>query len=273
MSTRKGGRIREWIPPAVENLLRSRFGSFRFQGDYPSWEAAMRECRGYSSDNILEQVKAASLAVKEGRAVFERDSVLFDHIEYSWPVLAGLLWIAGQKKNRLHVLDFGGSLGSSYRQNRSLLGSLDNLTWSVVEQPHFVECGKRHFEDDVLKFFPDIESCLRLRRPDVVLFSSVVHYLEKPFEVLENVLGHGFDFLLFDRTPFIETPQDRLCVQKVSRRIYSASYPAWFFSHDRFLKFFQGRYQLLQEFDSLDKANIQSRYLGQLFQRSIGPQK
>lgn len=227
----------------------------------------MKECRGYSSNSILERVKTSSLAVKEGRAIFERDSVLFDHIEYSWPILAALLWIASQRNNRLHVLDFGGSLGSGYRQNRGFLGSLENLSWSVVEQPHFVECGKQQFEDEVLRFFPDVASCLRFGRPDVVLFSSVVQYLEKPYEVLEGVLGHGIDFLLFDRTPFIEASADKLCVQKVSGRIYTASYPAWFLSHDRFLKFFEDRYSILEEFENLDRANIHSRYLGQILQR------
>ena len=82
------------LPPAVADLLRGRFGAIRFRGDYPTWEAALRECGGYDDGDILERVTRASLAVKEGRSAYERDSVLFDRIEYSWPVLAGLLWAA-----------------------------------------------------------------------------------------------------------------------------------------------------------------------------------
>jgi putative methyltransferase (TIGR04325 family) len=255
------------LPPALVGLLRAHFGTVRFGGDYPSWEAAMRDCNGYDMASILERVKQASLEVKEGRAVFERDSVLFDRIEYSWPVLACLLWIARRLKSGLHVLDFGGSLGSSYRQNLGFLKGLEPLRWSVVEQAHFVECGRRFFDDGILRFFPDVDDCIGSGKPDVVLFSSVLHYLEKPYEVLEDILSKGIDYIIVDRTPFLKGNRDRLTVQKISKRIYPASYPAWYFSKGKFLRFFENRYDLVEEFDALDHSNIRSRYLGFLFRR------
>jgi putative methyltransferase (TIGR04325 family) len=268
MNASIGDTIREWVPPAVMNLLRARFGSFRFQGDFPSWQAAVRECEGYSSDGILARVKTASLAVEDGKAAFERDSVLFDRIEYSWPLLAGLLWIAAQRKNRLHVLDFGGSLGSSYRQNRRFLTGLERLNWSVVEQPSFAACGKRNFENDVLWFFPDLDGCLAFGRPDVAIFSSVLQYVERPYQVLKDVLATGVGFLIIDRTPFIEGPRDRLSVQTVTGRIFPASYPAWFFSRRQFLDSLETHFELVEEFDASDRpANVACRYLGLLMRR------
>ena len=73
------------------------------------------------AQDILDKVLAATLKVKQGQAVFERDSVLFDEIEYSWPLLAGLMWAAASNGGKLNVLDFGGALGSSYYQNRKFL--------------------------------------------------------------------------------------------------------------------------------------------------------
>ena len=271
MSNFARAALRNWIPPAAMHFLQSWFGSVRFLGDYPTWEAAKRECAGYDSDAILERVKAASLAVKEGRAEFERDSVLFDKIQYSWPVLASLLRIACRNEGNLHVLDFGGSLGSSYRQNRGFLSGLKSLRWSVVEQAHFVECGQKYFQDEALRFFPDIDSCVAYHRPNVILLSSVLNYLEHPYETLQSMIDLGIDYILIDRTPFLEGMRDRLTVQKVSERIYPASYPAWFFSREKFLTFFQGRYRLMEEFDSLDKANFPSHYLGFLLSRSDLP--
>ena len=58
------------------------------------------------------------------RGVYERDSVLFDTIRYSWPLLSDLLRAASEDQNHLSVLDFGGSLGSSYYQNRVFLSHL-----------------------------------------------------------------------------------------------------------------------------------------------------
>mgnify|MGYP001500873774 CR=1 FL=1 len=48
--------------------------------------------------------------VKNGEAVYERDLVLFDYIEFYWPVLSGVMWVAARNNGRLNVLDYGGSL-------------------------------------------------------------------------------------------------------------------------------------------------------------------
>ena len=78
---------------------------------------------------------------------FERDGVVFDQPDYNFPLLACLLRVATESGNRLRVLDFGGSLGSTYFQCRPFLGGVSELRWTVVEQPQFVECGRREFED------------------------------------------------------------------------------------------------------------------------------
>src|SRR3546814_11444165 len=57
---------------------------------------------------------------------------------------------------RLDVIDFGGSLGSTYRQCRPLLDAVQHLQWHVVAQPHFVEAGRQEVETDELHFWNDI---------------------------------------------------------------------------------------------------------------------
>jgi len=49
---------------------------------------------GYDNDMILEKTRLALLKVKNGEAAYERDSVVFEDIQYAWPLLAGLLWVA-----------------------------------------------------------------------------------------------------------------------------------------------------------------------------------
>jgi putative methyltransferase (TIGR04325 family) len=239
------------IPPVVLKMvrrIRGRFGSFR---ECATWEEARKASTGYDTDLILNKVRDSLLKVKSGEAVYERDSVLFDEIRYSWPLLAGLLWIASQKGGRLNLVDFGGSLGSTYYQNRKFLAHLEELRWNIVEQKKFVECGRRNFENGHLKFHEDLEECVREQRPDAILFSSVLQYLEKPYDVLEKVLSLGFEFVLFDRTTFLEKGDDRITVQKVPPAIYEASYPAWFFNRGKFLDFFSRDYELMAEFEAL----------------------
>ena len=222
-------------------------------GDYHSWDEALAASTGYDSEIILEKTKAALLKVKSGEAVYERDSVLFDEIQYAWPLLAGLMWVAAQSGGRLDVLDFGGSLGSTYFQNRRFLERLPAVRWNIVEQPRQVEIGKADFEDEHLKFYGDIYACLVETQPNVIVLSSVLQYLEQPFDVLRTLLASPCNHLIVDRTPFWDGPADRLCVQYVPASIYAASYPSWIFSLHRFRTFLDEGWEIVAEFDNPDK--------------------
>ena len=88
-----------------------------FTGEYNSWNDALVNCKGYDDEDILKRVLLSAKKVKSGEMVYERDSILFDRIEYSWEVLAGMLWVASRISRRLCILDIGGSLGTTYFQN------------------------------------------------------------------------------------------------------------------------------------------------------------
>ena len=128
----------ETVKSVANKILPSKYG---WSGDYTDWQTALQKGTGYNATNILELVKEATLKVKNGEAVYERDAVLFDTIEYSWPLLSGLMLAAAKNKGSLNVVDFGGSLGSSYFQNRFYLRELESVSWNVIEQPAFVDCG------------------------------------------------------------------------------------------------------------------------------------
>src|SRR3546814_8173546 len=111
---------------------------------------------GYSESAILDRVRTATRAVVAGEAAYERDSVLFDKADYPFALITALLRAAASADMRLDVIDFGGSLGSTYRQCRPLLDAVQHLQWHVVEQPHFVEAGRQEFETDELHFWNEI---------------------------------------------------------------------------------------------------------------------
>src|SRR5215475_3829712 len=113
-----------WKQMILENLRRINPSKYGWKGDYSSWEAAKKQAGSYDDGIILEKVEQAALKVRNGEATYERDSVLFDRIEYSWPLLAALMWVAARNKGKLTVADFGGSLGSSYFQNKVFLEGL-----------------------------------------------------------------------------------------------------------------------------------------------------
>lgn len=241
--------LKNIAPPILLKLVQKKT-KYGFFGDYKSWQEAKKDSIGYDNPAILEKVKNSLLKVKSGEAAYERDSVLFDKVEYSWPVLAGLLWIASQKESGLNVLDFGGSLGSGYFQNLNFLKHLKNFEWNIVEQENFVKCGKEFFEDGKLKFFYNIEECLTVNKVDVLLASSSLQYLEDPYSFIKTASGLNFDYIIIDRTPFFKN-KDRIAVQKVNPRIYDASYPAWLINEEKFIGIIKDKYDLVADWKSL----------------------
>lgn len=243
--------IRDFMPPGLLWFLRRSV----YSGNYRNWKDAVAASVGYDANLILDKVRDALLKVKNGEAVYERDSVLFDRVQYSWPLLAALLWIASRNDNRLHLIDFGGSLGSSYFQNRRFLSHFKELSWNIVEQPKFVECGKLHFDDGILAFHATIEECCAVRPCDTFLLSSVLPYIERPHELLDSIIAAGFEYVIIDRTPLLLWgEEDRLTVQTVPEHIYRASYPAWIMNREDLLRHFAGRYEKVAEFDALAGA-------------------
>jgi putative methyltransferase (TIGR04325 family) len=220
-----------------------------WSGDYNSWNEVQEIAEGYESTHILEKCKISLLKVKNGEAVYERDSVLFDEIQYSWPLLAGLQRVALENEGNLCVIDFGGSLGSTYYQNKEFLNTLNKIEWCIVEQKEFVDCGKNYFEDEQLKFFYTIEKCILTHKPNVLVLSGVLQYLEKPYEWIEKFVALRIPYIIIDRTTFVKSERDILTIQNVPEHIYQASYPAWFFNIDRFVDHFKN-YSVLASFDA-----------------------
>jgi len=262
--------LKKIMPPILLDILTYLFNrKYGWYGDYNCWADAQKKCSGYDSAKILERVRTAILKVKNGEAVYERDSVLFNSIQFSWPLLASFLLISKETNETLNVLDFGGSLGSTYFQNRNILEKVVRLSWNIVEQKKFVEVGKTDFQDNNLKFYETIDLYKKTENPHVLLLSSVLQYIENPYEFLEYVLSLNIKYILLDRTAFHKKEYDRITVQKVNPKIYNASYPAWFFNEKSLLDFFNKfSYDIVFSFSSIDSYNIKSSYSkGFLFEK------
>lgn len=256
-------------PPIVRKAFNlTRNDRIKFSGNYFSWKEAENDSSGYSAELILKKVQESSRKVISGEAVYERDSVCFYEEAYRWPLLSCLLMLANKHKGHLNVIDFGGSLGSLYFQHKRFLSSIDQLVWAVVEQPHFVEVGKREFESRNLKFHYTLDEALKkVDGAKVIILSSVLQYIEMPQTLLKKISEMDFKYVLIDRTPFIDTKKDRITIQSVPAKIYPASYPAWFFSSIQFNKLMRNLgYQTVCSFDCDDNVGI-GNFRGFLFEK------
>lgn len=262
-------KLKEATPSCIQRILwkvyssafgvrSSRANRISFSGDYQRWEDAEESAGGYDAPNILGKVLASTLKVKTGAACYERDSVIFDTVEYSWPLLASLLCAAAEQRGHLGVVDFGGSLGTTYFQSRQYLRHLSSLSWSIVEQTHFAEAGRRFIAEGPLEFHDSIEEAIACRGPNLLLLSGVLQCIENPHEMLQGFLTNAWKYVILDRTAFVESRQsDRLTIEYVPPSVYEASYPSWFFSEAKLLSHFSKGYELVASWKTNDRFGLE----------------
>ncbi len=246
------GIARKILPSWLRRLFRRLFGWRWFRGYYLTWTEAAAHAQSYSSPGILEKVLVATLAVQTGRAAYERDAVLFAEPCPEGELLAALLRVASAHDGQLNLLDFGGSLGTSYWQHRAFLPALKSLRWDVVEQEHFVEAGRTHVEQpaEPLRFFLTIEEAEQSHRHNVLLASGVIHCLPEPYVFLEKLIASGPEYLIFHNLPLHDDRPDHLRVEHVPPEIYEATYPVWFFNRQKFLGQLTAGYDVVHTYAS-----------------------
>ncbi|MGE0561446.1 MAG: methyltransferase, TIGR04325 family [Flavobacteriales bacterium] len=252
--------LKELLPPITLKYLTKFF--YGWSGNYKSWTEAKNKCTGYDDEVIFNKVKSALIKVKKGEAVFERDSVIFDKIHYSYPLLSALSLTALNEKLTLNVLDFGGSLGSAYFQNKNLFPHLVEFNWNIVEQKHFVTEGKKTFSDKHLNFYYNIDECLKEQQINLFLLGSVIQYIEKPYELLDEILKKHIPYICFDRTPIFKTNSDRITIQKVHKSIYKAQYPCWILNETKLINYLCDKgYELVFDAESNENMNLTDAHL------------
>ena len=218
---------------------------------YVDWCHALSGGGGYEDSAILNKVFDATKEVVEGRACYERDGVAFVERQYEHNLLSWLLYVINRTSGQLRVLDFGGSLGSRYFQNISIIKDLCALEWAVVEQAHYVKMGRRYFQSEELKFFSSIEECCKFSSPNLILLSATLQYMADPYDFLSDLLQKDFPYLVIDRTTaHFQTGGDQLAVQHVPSWIYKANYPIWFLDGVRLEKMFEEfSYEIVDRYD------------------------
>lgn len=259
--------IRDFVPPVLNRLLLSSgMGGNTFRHGYKTWEAALAKAEGYDSEKITWSLLSAATKVRDRSAAYERDGVLFSEIQYSWPLLAALS-LSRRESQSLRVLDWGGSLGSSYFQNKDLLESSGcKLDWTIVEQEHMVEIGEREFRSGSLRFAKNLSEFQR-GQFDVALFASSICYVADAERVISDVKKLQPSKIIFDRTPEARGPEDLFGVQRVNSKIYKASYPIRSFGTGKLEGLLYPQYEKIAEWESDLQPDPATTSKGYVFQR------
>jgi putative methyltransferase (TIGR04325 family) len=174
-------------------------------------------------------------------------------------LILGLALSASQR--RLNVLDFGGACGAHYFLARAFLPSDVALRWHVVETPAMAQRA-RALENGELRFFDRLEQAgNELETIDLVLSSSTLQYVEKPYEYLEELLRFSAPHALLTRVALTAGPTELVTVQRSSLSANgpgpmpehlvdgSAMYPVNVVRKDRFEAILAKSYDILLTFD------------------------
>lgn len=249
--------IRLWVPPIVLRVVKSIvFGRVKFEGPFESWQEAQSNSQGYDDKSILKKVSKSTHSVIQETGIFERDSVVFNRLELSQLLVAGLA-VASSSGN-INVLDVGGSLGSQYWQHRNLVRHLKIKKWIVVEQPHFVQIGKSEFADGVLSFIEISEMKQGLAPISLVNLTGSLQFIEDYVSVLMSVLKLNPRVIVIDKI-FATLESERIYVQHVPKVIYRGSYPFRCLNTDNLNRIMEAEgYELALKLDYIDFPQLQT---------------
>lgn len=220
----------------ILSFRKTQKGMVYFEGRFSDFESAEKVCfgKGYEDDKIFVKVKKSAMAVKEGKACYERDGYLFYEKDYYLQLLA-ILYEVFLQYGELNVIDFGGSLGSTYFQNKDkLIKNIDKIEWNIVEQKHFVEWGKKVLEDNILKFYYNVNE---VEKCNCVVFGGSLQYLENYKAILMQIVDKGVPYIVVDRVPV--SNESWVSVEYVHEPIYEAVYPLYIMDEAALIKQFR----------------------------------
>lgn len=223
-----------------------------YRGRYKSWEKALKKSTGYSDEPIISQTIRAFYDVANGWAKFERDSLLF----YQYEIDPWVEWVKKDLHADLKVLDFGGGMATAYFKNRPIFIEYPNLKWYIIEQKVYVKHIEVPSHVNFIKFIYNSDP-VKDEYFDLLILGCVLPYLEKPYEVFEELIKLNFKYLIIDKHPLKWGSKDRLTIQTVNPKIYPASYPAWFFSSKKFKKFLKDHnLSIIHKYENPDFTNV-----------------
>ncbi|RDU72137.1 methyltransferase, TIGR04325 family [Helicobacter brantae] len=253
--------IKSLIPPIALGAINKLTGrSIQWIGDFQTFQEAHSQAKGYDPDLYLPKLIEAIKIVRDDESKCERDSVLFDKITYPYPLLSNLFAIISHfQVKSLYILDFGGSLGSLYFQNRKFLRTLPPFTWNILEQEKIIRAGKEFFQTQELLFHSNLQEAKSHIKPQdskILILSSVLQYLENPYQTLSELIQEfQFDAILIDRTPFSKDETHHIVLQKVPKEIYQTQVPFHIFSKRVFIENLSKSFKLFDEFESYCDAH------------------
>jgi putative methyltransferase (TIGR04325 family) len=225
---------RRVLPPVLFDAVRRGLGSRGlrppFEGVFGTYAEAVTAAGGggYQNPAIIEGTIRRTREVRAEVAANPLGLLNGTTMQ----TLAAVLSAFGTAPRELHVLDFGGAMGTHYYALSPVLKTRFRLKWTVCETPATARAAAAEFQTEELQFVDSLDRVSS--RPDLVLCSGSLQYVEDPGEFLGRLLALS-DVLIMNRTAIVARESDTVMVQNVNSDVYQARFAAWFLSEQRLL--------------------------------------
>jgi putative methyltransferase (TIGR04325 family) len=261
--------LKKLLPLLVLEKIYARRNPITYKYGYKSWGEAKNASSGYSKDSILEKISLETTRMLSHDSGWVRDGFFFDEVQLNYEILS-ILALQGSAKHSLRVVDFGGGLGTTYFQNHKVLEKFGiKVCWNIIEQTHFVKEGKFLLGSiSNLHFYETLEEA-SVTSTDIVLFSSVLEYLENPYFFLEEIVRLGVKPMgvVIDRSPIDSSSSVKYVVQNVDDSIHEAKLPLQILSRERIIETLSSDYELFTDWESSTQPDPKSVARGMYFLR------
>ena len=223
------------------------YNSSMWSGCYADWNAASRACNDIPIESQRLAYERALLEVLEGRALYERDSLLKHEPVCCRPLLDVILSFYNQGIACPTVLDFGGGLGSVYFQHKRWFTADKPISWNVVERPEIAATGRRLVKDSRLSFFDSLDTAVQ-RPPDIVVANCILPMVPEPETLLASFAALSPRWFFIGRMPVANRGGHNLISRQiVPRFIYDSESPFWFFDESACVRMLSSNFQIVNQ--------------------------
>ncbi len=251
------------IPPiaadAIRWVLRGKGGaapSEPAEMEYVAdgWRIRGRHIKSLDVESILEIEKAKwpeflRLVQGSGPLGIAREEFILSNTDQgshnTLMTYAYVVALAAHKKDRLSVLDWGGSIGHYYVLSKALLPDVE-IDYHCKDFRRFCQYGRELFPK--ASFYESEEEYLK-QSYDLVLASGSLQCLEDWRTTVGRLASISRPYLLVTRLPVVQAAASFVVLHRTYRNGFNTEYLCWFLNRDEFLDHMKSvQMELVREF-------------------------
>jgi putative methyltransferase (TIGR04325 family) len=203
-----------------------------------SWGDATSRSSGYQSPQTINSLIGSDPVSEQNHVSENLIGSRFQQVASAF--LEGVA--SAQLQTTIRVLDIGGGLGEYFFLLEKIVPSL-TVHWTIVETSAVCELAIRTVPAQTNLVWTDSVDHAE-GNFDIVLMSSVIQYVENPYELL-NIGIEKSNFLILNRCPLTESKKGVVCIQRPGFFESKGSYPVHMLSEAQLINHLRGQGEIL----------------------------